>query len=342
MCFEKIVSEKGCYVIGEAGLNHNGSLEMAKLLIDVAVIAGADAVKFQKRTVDRLAVKKTLEAADDRFPQFGATYKEIRQYLEFDAEQYRELKRYASERHIDFIVTAFDTEAVDFLDELGVDVIKLASHSVTNIELLNYLSERKKPTIMSTGMADLDEIATAVDIFCKNNSPLMLLHCVSSYPTPLDQCNLEAMTTLRSKFDLPVGYSGHELGYLPTLTAVAMGAVAVERHYTLSNELPGFDHKMSLESDDFISMVKQIRLIQKIKGDGSKSVSDNEMVTRNKYHVSIASACRIPMGAVITKDMIRYRNPGTGIPAKQEAILLGKKAVVDIDEDVLIKLEMVH
>lgn len=341
MSFEKILSENQCYVIAEAGLNHNGSVEMAKRLIDVAVVAGADAVKFQKRTVEKLAVKKTLDAADDRFPSFGSTYREIRQHLEFDISQYKELKAYALERNIDFIVTAFDIDAVDFLDELGIDVIKLASHSATNIELLKYLSDKKKPTIMSTGMADLDEIQTAVDIFKKNNAPLVLLHCVSSYPTPLDQCNLEAMKTLRDKFELPVGYSGHELGYLPTITAVAMGAVAIERHYTLSKDLPGFDHKMSLEPDDFISMVRQIRLIDKIKGNGSKFVSETEMITRNKYHVSIATSRSIKAGEVITKDMIRYRNPGTGIPAKHESLILGKKAVADIDEDVLMALEMV-
>ena len=143
MSFEKIISEKQCYVIAEAGLNHNGSIKIAKRLIDVAVVAGADAVKFQKRTISELAVKQILDATDDRFPDFGSTYRQIRQHLEFDKDQYKELKRYAAERDIDFIVTAFDIDAVDFLEELGVDVIKLASHSLTNIDLLSYLSKKR-------------------------------------------------------------------------------------------------------------------------------------------------------------------------------------------------------
>lgn len=342
MSFEKIISEKQCYVIAEAGLNHNGSIKIAKRLIDVAVVAGADAVKFQKRTISELAVKQILDATDDRFPDFGSTYRQIRQHLEFDKDQYKELKRYAAERDIDFIVTAFDIDAVDFLEELGVDVIKLASHSLTNIDLLSYLSKKRKATILSTGMADLDEIQTAVDIFKNNKAPLMLLHCVSAYPTPLDQCNLEVMNKLRKKFGMPVGYSGHEIGFLPTITAVAMGAVAIERHYTLSKDMSGFDHKISLEPDELITMVKQIRLIEKIRGDGIKFVSETEMITRNKYHVSMASSRKIKAGEVITKDMIRYRNPGNGIPAKNQSLIIGKKAVYDIDEDVLMALDMVR
>ena len=240
------------YIIAEAGLNHNGSVEIAKQLIDLAIKAGADAVKFQKRTVEKLAVKATLDAPDDRFPEFGTTYREIREHLEFNMSQYQEIKKYAEGKGLDFLCTAFDTEAADFLEELGIKIYKLASHSATNIELLEYLAKTGKKSILSTGMADIDEIETAVQIFEKYKTPLLLLHCVSSYPTPLDECNLNMINVLKENFNLPVGYSGHELGYLPTLTAVSMGAVAIERHYTLDNNMIGFDHKMSLSSEDFI------------------------------------------------------------------------------------------
>ncbi|GAB6095730.1 N-acetylneuraminate synthase family protein [Desulfatiferula olefinivorans] len=329
-----------CYIIAEAGLNHNGSIEIAKKLIDVAAIAGADAVKFQKRTVDVLAVKSVLDAPDDRFPEFGKTYREIREHLEFNFEQYRELKKYSELKGLDFIVTAFDTDAVDFLEDLGVEIYKLASHSLTNIELLEYLAKLKKKTILSTGMSDIKEIDTAVEIFQNNNAQLMLLHCVSAYPTPLDECNLQMIKVLEERYRLPVGYSGHELGYLPSVIAAAMGAKAIERHYTIDKNMIGFDHKMSLGSDEFIAMVRDIRSVLKIKGNGDKFVSKTEMITRDKYHVSMVSKKEIKAGTILDKSMICYRNPGTGIHAKNSHKILGKKAVKDLPEDILLTNEM--
>jgi sialic acid synthase SpsE len=328
------------YVIAEAGLNHNGSVEIAKQLIDLAVEAGADAVKFQKRTVDKLAVKATLDAPDDRFPDFGKTYREIREHLEFDMDQYKVIKKYTEDQGLDFLCTAFDPEAADFLEELGISIYKLASHSATNIELLEHLAKTGKQSIMSTGMAEMEEVDTAVRIFEKHKTPLLLLHCVSAYPTPLDECNLNMINVLKESFDLPVGYSGHELGYLPTLTAVAMGAVAIERHYTLDNKMTGFDHKMSLNPQDFIAMVRDIRNIEKIKGTGEKHVSETEWITRHKYHVSMASSQDIPLGAELIADMVTYRNPGTGIPSKDAYKIIGKKALQDIPADELFSLEM--
>ena len=329
-----------CYIIAEAGLNHNGSVDIAKKLIDLAEQAGVDAVKFQKRTVNILAINSTLDAPDDRFPEFGKTYREIREYLEFDMEQYQEIKKYTEDKGLDFLCTAFDPEAVDFLEELGISIYKLASHSVTNIKLLEYLAKTGKQSIMSTGMAELDEIETAVKIFKRHKTPLLLLHCVSAYPTPIDECNLNMINRLKEIFNLPVGYSGHELGYLPTLTAVAMGAVAIERHYTLDNAMTGFDHKISLNPKDLITMVKDIRDIEKIKGTGKKNVSETEWITRNKYHVSIVSSCNISIGTVLTDDMVTYRNPGTGIPAKDANKIIGKKALQNISADVLLSPDM--
>jgi sialic acid synthase SpsE len=334
------MKKESCYVIAEAGLNHNGSVDIAKKLIDLASKAGADAVKFQKRTVDKLAVRSTLDAPDDRFPEFGKTYREIREHLEFDMVQYQEIKKYTKDKGLDFLCTAFDSEAVDFLEELGIDTYKLASHSATNIELLEYLAKTGKQTIMSTGMAELEEVGTAVKIFKKHKSPLILLHCVSAYPTPLNECNLNLINVLKGKFGLPTGYSGHELGYLPTLTAVAMGAVAIERHYTLDNNMTGFDHKMSLNPEDFIAMVKDIRSIEKIKGTDKKSVSETEWITRNKYHVSMASSKDIPAGSELTVNMVTYRNPGTGIPAKDAHKIIGRKALKNIPADELLNLGM--
>ena len=340
MNFNKMGDVGQCYVIAEAGLNHNGSVETAKKLIDLAVEAGADAVKFQKRTVGNLAIKKAMDAPDDRFPEFGKTYREIRNHLEFDMDQYKIIKKYTEDRGLDFLCTAFDPEAADFLEELGISIYKLASHSATNIELLEYLAKTGKQSIMSTGMAKMSEIDTAVKIFEKYKTPLMLLHCVSAYPTPLDECNLNMINVLKENFGLPTGYSGHELGYLPTLTAVAMGAVAIERHYTLDNDMMGFDHKMSLNPKDFIAMVRDIRSIKKIKGTGEKHISETEWITRHKYHVSMTSSQDIPLGTELTVDMVVYRNPGTGIPAKDAHKIIGRKALKNIPADELLNLDM--
>ena len=329
-----------CYIIAEAGLNHNGSLEIAKQLIDVAFDAGANAVKFQKRTVDILATKETLEANDDRFPEFGSTYREIREYLEFDFEQYIELKQYSESKGLDLIVTAFDKVAVDFLLEVGVDVFKLASHSLTNFDLLEYLSQHKKQTILSTGMAELDEIDRAVEIFKNNNCPLSLMHCVSAYPTPLDECNILMMHNLKQRYDLPTGYSGHELGFLPSIVAVSMGAELIERHYTLDKSLVGFDHKMSLSSEELKMMVSDIRMVEKIQGDGKKQVSSTEWITRKKYHVSAVSSNKINAGEILLEECITYKNPGTGIPKKDAHLILGKKAKKLIPENTLLNSKM--
>ena len=329
-----------CYVIAEAGLNHNGSLEIAKKLIDVAAIAGTDAVKFQKRTVEKLAVGSTLNAKDDRFPEFGKTYREIREHLEFTSDQYLELKIYAESKGLDFMVTAFDTAAVDFLEKLDLNYYKLASHSLTNLELLNYLARLKKQTVLSTGMAELKEIDQAVEIFRHHKAPLSIMHCVSVYPTPLAECNLSMMDVLKKRYDLAVGYSGHELGYLPTVVAVAMGAQIVERHYTLDKQMTGFDHKMSLSSDELVNMVRDIRNIQKIQGNGQKKVSKAEWITRRKYHVSMASAKAIPTGTILNEAMITWRNPGTGIPSKLAHTIIGKRAKRDIPVDELLSTEM--
>lgn len=332
--------ESSCYVIAEAGLNHNGSIEIAKKLIDVASEANANAVKFQKRTISKLATKSTLNATDKRFPNFGTTYKEIREHLEFDLHQYRELKSYTEQKGMDFIVTAFDIDAVDFLEKLEVDVIKLASHSLTNIDLLEYLAKNNKKTIMSTGMAHLEEIDTAVNIFKKQKCPLLIMHCVSAYPTPLNECNLSMIKKLKERYSIPVGYSGHEIGWFPTKIAVGMGAKAIERHYTLDKKMEGFDHKISLEPNELDEMIKEIRLIETILGNGEKIVSDTEQITRNKYHVSMVSKRKINKGEVLTKDLIEYKNPGTGIPKKNEKLLIGKVARYKIEENILLTEEM--
>ena len=332
---------ESCYVIAEAGLNHNGDVDIAKRLIDVAAEAGADAVKFQKRTIEMLAIGPVLNAKDERFPSFGSTYREIREHLEFTFDQYVELKAAVEARGMDFLCTAFDSTAVAFLEGLGVAAYKIASHSNTNLPLLEQIASLGKPAFMSSGACTLEELDDAVKVFTSRNCPLALLHCVSAYPTPAEEENLSSMASLRGRYSVPVGYSGHEIGYLPTIAAVALGAVAVERHFTLDRTMVGFDHKISLEPDELAAMVRDIRTVELCIGTPDKVVSEREQVTRDKYKVSMVSGRAIPQGAVITEEMITYRNPGTGIHPRDAGHVLGKKAAVDIAEDTLIDQSMV-
>ncbi|MBF0212869.1 MAG: N-acetylneuraminate synthase family protein [Magnetococcales bacterium] len=328
------------YVIAEAGLNHNGSLDLAKRMIDVAADAGADAVKFQKRTVDILAIGSVLDALDDRFPEFGATYRQIRAHIEFDLPAYRILQEQCRQRDIEFLCTAFDIPAVAFLEQLGLTRYKLASHSLGNLPLLEHLAKLGKPTILSTGMAEWDEIDRAVALFTRHDTELSLMHCVSVYPTPPELCNLAMIDQLRRRYSLPVGYSGHEIGTLPTLAATAMGARLVERHFTLDRTLPGFDHKISLEPDELAAMIRDIRAIETMRGTGEKFVSDRERVTRHKYHVSMVSSRALTQGETLHEADVVYRNPGTGIPPKEAGAYLGRRLIRDVPADVLLTPDM--
>ncbi len=330
------------YIIAEAGLNHNGSLELAKQMVEAAAAAGADAVKFQKRTVEILAIGSVLDARDDRFPNFGATYRQIREHIEFDFNAYVTIREKCQECGIDFLCTAFDIPAVTFLEQLGVDRYKLASHSLSNLPLLHHLAELGKPVILSTGMAEWDEIDRAVEIFFTKRTPLSLLHCVSIYPTPPEECNLAMIHRLKERYGVPVGYSGHEIGTLATLAAAAMGASIIERHFTMDRTLPGFDHKISLEPAELTAMVRDLRTIETMRGTGSKKVSEREKITRDKYHVSMVSARPLAKGSILTETDVTYRNPGTGIPPKEANRYLGRELTRDVPEDVLIEPDMVR
>lgn len=326
------------FVIAEIGLNHNGSIEMAKKLIDSAVSAGCDCVKFQKRDVDNLATNETLNASDDRFPSFGTTYRAVREHIEFNENEYKELIAYCNEKEIPFLCTAFDIPSFEFLQRLGgADVLKLASHSMTNIPLLEHVARSQTPTIFSTGMATQDEVDLAVEIFRKYDCPVSMLHCVSSYPTPDNEVNLSLITQYRQMYDFPIGYSGHEMGHLATLGSVFLGADIVERHITLDNNLEGFDHKLSLSPDMLIDMVNEIRRVEQMLGTGKKDLLEVEKITRDKYHVSLVAAVDIAKDEVIEAQMLTFKNPGTGIESYHAHVFVGQTAKRDIPADSLLE-----
>ncbi|MDX6769781.1 MAG: N-acetylneuraminate synthase family protein [Elusimicrobiota bacterium] len=333
---------KPVFVIAEIGLNHNGELDIAKKLIDAAKAAGCDAVKFQKRDVANLAVGSVLDAADSRFPAFGATYRAIREHMEFDKAEFQELIAHARAAGLPFFCTPFDVPSFEFLEDLGMEAYKLASHSLTNLPFLEHAAARKKPCILSTGMALPEEVDRAVDVFKKAGCPLILLHCVSSYPTPYEHANLRVMDALAQRYALPVGYSGHEVGTLATIAAVSRGACVVERHITLDTKMMGFDHKLSIDPVQLKQVVADIRAVEIMLGDGVKRLLPVEQITRDKYHVSWVSKTAIKAGTVVTAEMLTLKNPGTGIPAWKKDQVVGCKAKTDIPADALLEPAMLE
>lgn len=325
------------YFISEIGLNHNGSVEIAKKLVKIAKESGSDAVKFQKRDVDNLAIKEILDTPDDRFPEFGSTYREIRKYIEFNNDEYIELKEYSHELGLDFICTAFDIPSVKFLIDLKVDYLKIASHSVTNVPLLKFVADNNIPSIMSTGMSEIEDIDIAYDLFKKSKTDLILLHCVSSYPTPENEMNLNIIDTLKNRYkETHIGYSGHEIGNFPTIVAACKGARVVERHITIDKNMVGFDHSLSLEPNELQNLIEQIRKIELLRGSSEKRILESELLKKNQYNVSMISLRNILPNEILTIDDVEFKNPGNGILFKDSEKYIGRKVKHKIKKDEVI------
>ncbi len=261
-----------CYVIAEIGINHNGDLDIAKQLIDVAVSAGADAVKFQKRTVD--VVYTPEELARPRENPFGPTNGDLKRGLEFDYEQYAEIDAYCDQKNIAWFASCWDEASVDFIDHFNPPAYKIASASLTDDDLLAHTRSKGKPIILSTGMSSLEQIDHAVQILGKQD--LIILHSSSTYPAHYEELNLRVIPVLAHQFAVPVGYSGHETGIPSSVAALALGACMVERHLTLDRAMWGSDHAASLEPNGLTRLVRDIRLVETAMGDGVKRVLDRE------------------------------------------------------------------
>jgi N-acetylneuraminate synthase len=321
----KIGAGEPCFVIAEAGVNHNGNLEIARRLIDAAVEAGADAVKFQtfkaEQVVSALAPKADyqLQTTDAGESQFDMLRK-----LELSKEAHRELQAYCHTRDVLFISTPFDAVSVDFLDDLGVPAFKISSGEVTNLPLLRHIALKDKPMILSTGMSSLVEVGQAVqEIRAAGNDQLVLLHCVSNYPADPRDVNLRAMKTMAAAFQVPVGYSDHTPGIEVSLAAVALGACLVEVHFTLDRDMPGPDHKASLEPGKLKALVKGIRTVESALGDGIKEPAASEANTASVARRSLVAACAIPAGTKLTLEHIEIKRPGTGLPPAMQTYLVG-------------------
>jgi len=271
---------KHVFVIAEIGINHNGDIELAKKMIDWAYLAGCDAVKFQKRTVDKVYSQEYL--ASYRESPWGTTQREQKEGLEFGKKEYDLIDLYCKEKGIEWFASAWDIDSQYFLREYDLKYNKIASAMLTNIELLNEVASEHKYTFIATGMSTYDEIDVAVEIFRKHGCPFELMHCNSTYPMPKEDANLKMIETLTKKYGCDVGYSGHEQGRIVSTSAVALGATSIERHITLDPAMYGSDQAASLSVADLVRLVTDIRLIENILGDGVKTLSDKEKETRKK------------------------------------------------------------
>lgn len=322
------------FVIAEIGINHNGDVAIAKKLIEAAVNAGADAVKFQKRTIEEILTKAGLEKPYTSPHAFAPTYGEHRRKLEFSETEYRKLKNYALQKGISFFASVWDHGSTDFMNGLNIEAYKIPSADVINTPLLDYVAQKNRPVLLSTGMSTLEEIDEAVHTVLEHNPRLILFHCLSLYPSPDEKINLNFMDVLRERFSpLPVGYSGHETGLLPTLAAVARGACIVERHLTLDKTMKGSDHAASLEPRQFKELVDSIRTIEKINGVAEKIMYPELVPLREKLAKSVVAKVIIPAGTVITSDMLAVKGPGSGIKPSLMASILGRVAQQSIAED---------
>jgi len=335
----ELIRENKIFIIAEAGVNHNGSIELAKQLIDAAALAGADAVKFQSFIAEEVVSinapkaeyqKETTEISESQYDMIKR--------LELSKKDHLELIDHAKNRNIIFLSTPFDERSVDLLVEFGVPLIKISSGEITNHPFLKYISKKGLPIILSTGMSTLEEVAEAISVIkeagCKD---LTLLHCTSNYPAHVEDCNLLAMNTMVDAFDVPVGYSDHTPGIYVSLVAVAMGACVIEKHFTLDKNLPGPDHRTSLEPTELEEMVRGIRLVEKALGSSVKAPVESELEVRDVARRSVVAKVDIPANTAITEDMLAFKRPGTGISPKDSNMLIGKITSQDINKDEIFK-----
>ena len=331
-----------CFIIAEAGVNHNGSLEMARQLVDVAVQAGADAVKFQTFKAEKVVSPQAPKAAYQlQTTDTSESQLDMIKRLELSFDAFRELYAYCQDKGILFMSTPFDEESADLLDELGVPVFKIGSGEITNWPFLEYVACKGKPMILSTGMSYLSEVDEAVRVLRGAGcDQLVLLHCVSNYPADPADVNLRAMQTMATAFGVPVGYSDHTPGVEVAIAAVALGACVIEKHFTLDCNLPGPDHRASLEPSELAALVQGIRTVEAALGHGRKEPAVSEANTAAVARRSLVAAQDIPVGTVLSEELIAIKRPGTGLPPAMRSYLVGRTVRVPVAAGTLLTLEM--
>ncbi|MBR1672729.1 MAG: N-acetylneuraminate synthase [Fretibacterium sp.] len=327
-------------IIAEAGVNHNGRMDLAQKMVDAAREAGADIVKFQTAVPEKL-ISRYAAKADYQRKNTGTDESQLDMVrkLMLKFEDFVSLKRYCEQKGITFLSTPFDLSSIDFLEELGCDMWKIPSGEITNLPYLLRIARTGKRIVMSTGMATLEEIGEALAVLKENGAgPAALLHCNTEYPTPVKDVNLRAMLTLRDTFHCEVGYSDHTLGIEVPIAATALGATIIEKHFTLDRGMEGPDHKASLEPKELAAMVRGIRNVELALGSGIKEPSESERKNVPVARKSIVALTDIRKGDVLTERNITTKRPGSGISPMRWFEVLGTKAVRDFCEDELITL----
>jgi N,N'-diacetyllegionaminate synthase len=325
-------------IIAEAGVNHNGSIDLAVQLIDAAKASGADAVKFQTFRADRIATRSAEKANyQQRQAADGESQFEMLQRLELDAAAHRRLFDYCRKTAIQFLSSPFDIQSIDLLDTLEVPLLKIPSGEITNLPFLERIAAKGRPVILSTGMSTLGEVEEAVQVLRAGGvSEITLLHCVTEYPAPYAEINLRAMQTLKSAFGLPVGYSDHTPGIEIAIAAVALGAEVIEKHFTLDRSLPGPDHSASLEPKEFKQMVAAIRNVESALGDGIKKPALCELPNIPVARKSVVAARALRAGQKLAAADLDIKRPGTGLSPKLLTALVGRTLRTNIEPDELI------
>ncbi len=325
------------FIIAEAGLNHNGSIAIARRLVEVASLAGADCIKFQKRDVDQMATRLTYDTTPTPLPELGETYRAVREKHELTFEEFSELKGLAEQLGLIFMITPFDLQSVEFCERLGVTCYKLASHSMTDLPTVRKVAETGKPLFMSTGMSTPEEVDLAVKTVRDHHDQLVLMHCVSSYPQRDEDTNLSVIDYLRDRYRCLVGYSGHEHGTVITAASVLKHAVAVERHITLDKRMLGFDHGLSLTPQELMELCQQIRSLEKALGTPEKRVLASEQKARLAYRRSLVTVGALKKGHRLIESDLTVKEPGTGIPPYEINRVVGRRVAVDLDADVTVE-----
>ena len=333
-----------CFIIAEAGSNHDRKLEQAFRLIDIAKDAGADAVKFQTYSAESLYSKKTPKPEYLKKKDLSSkdeTLWDVIKKIEMPREWHPRLKEYCLKKDIIFMSTPFDLKAVDELESVGMPAYKIASFEITHLPLLEKAGKTGKPIILSTGMADISDIKDALDVIHKTgNKQVALLHCAINYPPRYEDLNLRAMDTMKETFQIPIGFSDHTLGITSDIAAVARGACVIEKHFTMDRKLKGPDHPFALEPQELKNMVRSIRDTEKSIGSSEKKRTESEEELYRIGRRSLVAACNISKGIKITREMLEVKRPGYGIAVKSMDELIGRIARKDIEEDDILQWEM--
>ena len=327
-------------IIAEAGVNHNGDIKLAKKMVDVAKQAGVDYIKFQTFSPEKL-VSKYAQKAKYQKENTNSDESQLKmlQKVALSKSEFKQLKEYCSEVGIGFISTPFDDDSINFLEEFDMDFWKIPSGEITNLPYLEKIANTGRKVIMSTGMCEVEEILNAISVLENNGTnDIVLLHCNTQYPTPYEDVNLKAMYAIEKATGKPVGYSDHTQGIEVPIAAVAMGAVVIEKHFTLDKGMDGPDHKASLEPDELTQMVSSIRKIEKALGDGKKEPSESEKENINVARKSIVASKTIKKGTVFSEDNITVKRPGNGISTMRWYDVIGQTAMRDYKEDEMIEL----